>query len=143
MTSFLERLGTAVIDAAVTESINEMHRMVNLQHEGGDEILANIAKKGLDFCKECKYTLTEKNGSTLDVIISHPKMEDLKYKNLQNSSSITQDIFIPFIKYARIMGMANPSINSAEYTRGKNNYSRIIAYLDKRLYNSIKNKKSE
>ena len=137
MTDILEIVKSAAIDALLKNIIDETHNMLDIKHEGGDEILANFVKKGLSFSEECKYTITEKNGTSLDIIVSHPDMEDLKYKEIQNSSNITSDVLPLFMKYVKISRHENANISYKEFARGKNNYTKIKMYLNKKLYDSL------
>ena len=62
MNNILEIIKSAAIDSLIKNTIEEMHTMLNLEHEGGEEILKNFVKKGLSFGEKCKYVLLEKNG---------------------------------------------------------------------------------
>ena len=143
MNNILEIIKSAAIDSLIKNTIEEMHTMLNLEHEGGEEILKNFVKKGLSFGEKCKYVLLEKNGNTLDVLISCPGMEDLQYKNIADSSSISSDIFSLFVRYSKMAHLKDADINYKEYTRGKNRYAKTVIYPNRKMYDSLKKCKEE
>ena len=115
----------------------DFHKEFSLQHKGGTEIIKDTIRKGLDFLQECRCTLIEKNEQTLDIIISRPGMQDTKYKNIQDSSAVNNEILFLILKYEKIAKMKDTEISYEKYKKGNDKYTKITTYLNKELYDKL------
>lgn len=133
MPDFEEKLLKLIFGYLSDFSIRKVSEMAGLKYDGGTEVVKKLLiNNHSSFEKECKFTIAGRKDNTLEIIISHPGMQDAK---CEDAHSLEYIGFGKGIGKSKTTYKNNNTELNFEINPKENEYNfKIEIYFDKKVY---------